>query len=659
MGNNQSQSTDEEDEQPTYHYHEDVLRNAQLLTGSQGSAQIESDEEFFSADEDNESDRSITPPRTRPESSSGEEFTDDQSEEYDGDEQAAVRTSPTILYLPTSMEPGRILRGHQSCGRCNMSRFEEQDSISPELETSRWHLNDSSFLPTRPSIDNSRALHATEASSFVPIQYPPIVALQNSRNDHELNQHKRKSSNSPKDKRVPPKKRYSSEVSPWKRGIGYFDSSDSDEDVEERSASLSPRSKRLKGVHHALSPRKRASEPVLYDGNLVSHPKQKRLVNKRALADVISISPKRSFSGGKSDLENMSKRVKAMNDCNSGIPPDGNENSPNFSSQQSVSSNSKRMTLRSSAFVPHKDEGDGNFIKRGRIIQTNTSKMGNSGVRNSFGKLVPLRSQADTQSKTQSNTLNEGERTKSIASPVSESRDLSSLTNIVNNLRDGRLKRKAEDKLSPLSFSVSNLSNNASFQNMNDEAKQETTSHTQTRLDFNPLANVVLTPNRPGNIQLFGEEITDSNSTSKSVEAQKKGKSAAERFKQFWTGTSFKSIFANKLKHSPKNSQQLSNLHFQGDNNSSSSLFNNSTHVHFSSSPASTSSHIQPLDPPFTNHSAPKLSPIFASLPPSDSQANTTMSPINKDAQRYSSILEMSISKVHKKGTVQDNSLCL
>ncbi|XP_005109168.1 uncharacterized protein LOC101856611 [Aplysia californica] len=168
MGNNQSQSPDSDgEESPRYTFHEDVLREAQInapiaagtsVTGAipppHISSGILSDDEFFSAEE-GDSVGSITPPRTRPESSSGEDFSDDSDDNIDDRSlhQADDGESPDVSlsvesieegefvvpHVPDKVTPrgGRPLRSTRSCGQCSVSVDHDQDSIGPELESSQ------------------------------------------------------------------------------------------------------------------------------------------------------------------------------------------------------------------------------------------------------------------------------------------------------------------------------------------------------------------------------------------------------------------------------------------------------------------------------------------------------------------------------------------
>ncbi|GFN96063.1 hypothetical protein PoB_002256900 [Plakobranchus ocellatus] len=252
MGNSSSQQFSETG--PQYRYHENVLRDAQRrlqpLQQAEDTACFSDDDEQFYSAEEGDSSSSVTPERRRPESSSGEEqISDEESgEEELTDVGSSLVSSP--LQLPSSR------RSTRSYGQCNVSVFQEHDSIGPELEAaSRGHenlmsrQNNSSILKrTCPTADIDQEIPKriklkTRRSPFQPIcsgsrQQRLINCLNSS-----LSPGKRKIQSCIDEVAAPPNKKMLNDSPSKRKRLGYFDSSESEPDKEEEQRGRSRRKK--------------------------------------------------------------------------------------------------------------------------------------------------------------------------------------------------------------------------------------------------------------------------------------------------------------------------------------------------------------------------------------------------------------------------------
>ncbi|XP_055863815.1 uncharacterized protein LOC106057471 [Biomphalaria glabrata] len=191
MGNNQSEPSDDENQK--YLFHEKTLKEAENDLNVIFPPCQSNEDEYFSADE-GDSVRSITPPRTRPESSSEEEVSDSG----DNGEESCLAEQPNSD-LDIKIAAKSNLRSKKSCGQCNVSTFQEHDSIGPEIAATRRAGRNSAYSAQNQSANASLPVGialSSEISPFKPITSDSSIIEDRSTSKvgsrHKINCSKRK-----------------------------------------------------------------------------------------------------------------------------------------------------------------------------------------------------------------------------------------------------------------------------------------------------------------------------------------------------------------------------------------------------------------------------------------------------------------------------------
>ncbi|CAL1532885.1 unnamed protein product [Lymnaea stagnalis] len=452
MGNNQSGLPDEDDG-PRYDFHENVLREAQSVSDDPDSnlqpplpavnahLAVHEDEQYFSAEE-GDSVVSITPPRTRPESSSGEDFSEDNS--TDDDETTTIEERSTVkeqsFLIPSS--PSIANRSYKSkltvkksCGQCNVSTFQEHDSIGPELEIAKRGGDQFSQSPnssrgseslislsgemvTTPKSPTQKVEKEIQSSPFIPI-------------GQKVSPGKRKASENVEEF-LPPSKQMVTRASSKRKRIGYFESSESE------SGDEGVRKFPKKGKYVIKSPKKarRSDRDSLQRGNNSSdsdvkvYQKRRRTRNSRNDEDSESESSedsgekkklgRRSNSKFKKDLRRKKKRSDSSDSSESNSHKKKRHKDLEHSDTESEDETDKEKITKSKGGRVKKNSGTSTADRVDAAVNTetdlisqnieplqtapnqelnppiqhcNTLKMGNNSVRNLQGKILFVRLQ--------------------------------------------------------------------------------------------------------------------------------------------------------------------------------------------------------------------------------------------------------------------------
>ncbi|GFS10827.1 hypothetical protein ElyMa_001332300 [Elysia marginata] len=444
MGNNTSQPFEYEGGSQ-YRYHEAVLREAQRRAPPPPSVEYlsDEDEQFYSAEEDNTS-RSVTPERERPESSSGGE------QDSDNDSDEVETTSPESSRL--NGDRG-LLSSQHSGGEGNVSLARQDHyNISPELEAIARRGNSNSLSPriesatgsqkrvlscmTTPQqqeISPKRLKVRTRTSPFQPI----CSGIRQQRLIHRLSAEilgpaKRKIQSDNDEENVSPTKKALVKEHTKRVRLGYFDSSESeDSDSDRRGRSRRKRAKLSKnGSKRQRSDRHAASESSSEED------RHKRLRNSSRLDveedDIVSdsdnsLANQEKYEGSQVDGEDFHETVHAIPDDNEAVngrlyprgrtlrggrqlPSVRSSNNANGIGPQSVSTTEERMLEIADHSVPDQKlcplsaslrlertvkKSDGNLRAELGECQSSEArqghgKMGHHGVRNAQGKVLPV-----------------------------------------------------------------------------------------------------------------------------------------------------------------------------------------------------------------------------------------------------------------------------
>ena len=408
------------DHLPPCRYHETVLRDAQSRLPS--AEYLSDDEEQFYSAEEGDSSRSVTPERRRPESSSGGESENSEIESPDEEDDV----SPP----DTSASGQRLALGSQrSCGQCSVSMVQEHDSIGPELETVvrggnlsvvSWQEGSAQGSHKRelstPSLQDHKSPKKLKLRTSL---FQPICS--GTRQERLMNQlresvspAKRKILSNSGEENVSPAKKPLTE-SPYKRmRLGYFDSSESeDDDGYTRSRSRRKRQKLNELVNKRPRPVRKSCESSSEDDN------HKRLRNSKqtdgdrsdsdedhseAVGDEKGRVQDTKMNGfpnnsetshsvqnirGRTLRARRTSNISSNNNAPS-IYPHPNKSEDHTRSVQRAVEQPGALRIARNVEVSDRTLRAGSVTRSSSEAKQSQSKMGDLGVRNALGKILPL-----------------------------------------------------------------------------------------------------------------------------------------------------------------------------------------------------------------------------------------------------------------------------
>ncbi|KAH9514112.1 hypothetical protein Btru_030287 [Bulinus truncatus] len=558
MGNSQSEVSDDED-RPTYDYHKNVFSEAEVDTRYNSSIHLSNEEHYLTADE-GDSVRSITPPRNRPESSSGEEFSDsdvgqDDEDDDDNNERNSLQEqTETVLNATKSKK----LLSKKSCGQCNVSTFQEHDSIGPELETARQTNKRSVSSIQNKSLMASPAVSSTfpktSKSSNHNSPFKPISS------DSKLNI---SSVNSSVQDRSGKRKR-----------LGYFDSSDSEES-EQMEKSLNKTQGHSSIIRKKIKSSMSTSKLIPQSGKILGqqivqdsdtnseHSDLQRSTRKRIKK--IPSTQNKTWKRRK-ESEHRQKEPNLEEENVDELNKEGYATGVSVLSEvisENCSISIPDIQLENPLTVP-------NDFQRGENL--NSSKVGSRHVKNTLGKIVPI-----------------SQTTQSVLIKAGEPSNLKMANIFVNSEKSafvlkqpvGKPHTLLQENQGPVSMSKASAASTPKLSNENEA--EETL-----------FKNVVLTPTKRKWTQPVEESLTacsnrlnqtspyDDNDVIMEVDNrnnssvcspenqthQYKKNSAAEKLKSFWSekkqniSSNLKSFFSGSLSPSSSLNSSISNQNF-------------------------------------------------------------------------------------------------